>query len=62
MLEVISEDYGNWSVSHGIRVSRPGVVLFKSRMNLHRNPLTASIVITNNDTFSHLTDYRWIIH
>ncbi|XP_055679896.1 probable glutamate receptor [Lutzomyia longipalpis] len=27
-------------------------------MNLHGNPLTASIVITNNDTYSHLADYR----
>ncbi|XP_055678017.1 ionotropic receptor 75a-like [Lutzomyia longipalpis] len=57
-MEVIYEDYGDWSYSEGIKDTRSTRILSRRRMNLHGKSLIASMVVTNKNSLAHLTDYQ----
>lgn len=54
----IYENYGFWNKTNGLTDLRSTNVLSRRRKNLKGKVLTASIVLTNNDTINHLTDYH----
>lgn len=60
--DVIRESYGKWS--HNAEPNRRFVdhrhttIISRRRRDLQKAPLQASVVILNNSTFDHLTDYK----
>lgn len=59
--ELIEELYGKWiSSSRKIEDMRKTAVTSRRRQNLKKALMKASMVVTNNDTLNHLTDYRLV--
>lgn len=58
MSKNIHEYFGTWSLDRGIEDKRTTRIISRRRRNLQRHTLPASMVILNNDSLSHLTDYR----
>lgn len=56
--ENIYENYGFWNKTNGLTDLRTTSILARRRKNLRGKLLTASVVLTNNDSVNHLTDYK----
>lgn len=56
--ETIYETFGYWSVKTGLVNLMKSKVLSQRRRNLRRKILRASVVLLQNDSVNHLTDYR----
>ncbi|XP_044265306.1 glutamate receptor 2-like [Tribolium madens] len=56
--ELMWENYGNWSLAGGLFERYATIPTPQRRANLHHANLVVVIVIYENDTWNHLTDYR----
>lgn len=54
----IVESFGYWEKDLGLNITEKERITAKRRKNLSGTVLNTCIVITNNDTFNHLTDKR----
>lgn len=61
MAKSVHEFFGQWNLRDGIQDNRPSRILSRRRRNLHGHLLGVSMVVTNNDTLNHLTDYRYVL-
>lgn len=57
--ELIFESFGSWEGKAGLNITEKEPITAKRRKNLVGTTLNTCIVITNNDTFNHLTDKRY---
>lgn len=57
--ELITDTFGKWNTSKkGFDFLRNGDSLTRRRRNLQRHQLKVSVVIMDNSSYGHLTDYR----
>lgn len=54
----IHEKFGKWHFKEGLIDHRSSRVLSRRRRNLMGRPISVSMVLTNDDSINHLTDYR----
>lgn len=58
MTFLYKEIFGTWSESNGLVDERSTRILSKRRRNLMGRTVSVAMVLTNNDSINHLTDYR----
>lgn len=56
--DLIFESFGSWTNTLGLNITEKQLITARRRKNLLGTILNTCIVITNNDTFNHLTDKR----
>lgn len=54
------ETFGRWNYDDGLIDERSTRILSKRRRDLKGRVVSVSMVLTNNDSMNHLTDYRYL--
>lgn len=62
MPKTIVEVFGEWSAKNKIQDERSTRIISRRRRNLQGHIFGVSMVIIFNDTWNHLTDYRYVDH
>lgn len=57
MLSVYEEHFGTWNNKSGLFDRRTTRILSKRRRDLRGRVVSVAMVLTNNDSINHLTDY-----
>lgn len=58
MASVYEEYFGTWNSKNGLVDRRTTRILSKRRRDLRGRSVSVAIVLMNNDSINHLTDYR----
>lgn len=57
---VYYENFGVWDPNNGFVDERSTRILSKRRRDLQGQVISIAMVLTNNDSINHLTDYRYV--
>lgn len=58
MQSIYEEQFGTWDDVHGLIDKRSSRILSKRRHDMMGQTVSIAIVVTNNDSLNHLTDYQ----